>query len=158
MSIIIEGADNSGKSTLAQFIATALNMKVQSSEGPEKYKGEIAERIKRYNSYDSLTIFDRHPCVSQEIYRKVNYTSAIDQSSLTYFYLTGHIFIFCLDRGLNEHIVKSHDTTAHIRTLVKNHEDIAEEYRRWALKHAHLIYRAGEDKIQVVNFLRGVVP
>jgi len=67
--IVVEGVDNSGKSTLIKALQVVFPERpVQGSEGPPKYKGEMDERVARYIMQPANTIYDRHPCVSQPIY------------------------------------------------------------------------------------------
>jgi Holliday junction resolvasome RuvABC ATP-dependent DNA helicase subunit len=67
MSIIIEGMDNSGKSTLGEFIGEKLGYYIQDSEGPPINQAEILLRLERYRRMHD-TLFIRHPIVSNPIY------------------------------------------------------------------------------------------
>src|ERR1043166_7927791 len=66
--IVIEGMDNSGKSTLARVIADHMGLAIQESEGPPRSADEINERVDRYSSMRDTHLFVRHPCVSNPIY------------------------------------------------------------------------------------------
>lgn len=161
MSIIVEGPDNAGKSTLVRQLRDRMPWLILvPGEGPEKYPGEILERIKRY---DELTyvgnLFDRHPCVSSPIYSNFNGNSPIPDETIKRFYSRGHLFIYCRGRGLEGNTWEDHDTDKQ-REVVQNwHEDICIMYDRWAMDHAHFIYRIGdpvERVMALVGDTRGV--
>ncbi len=156
--IVIEGPDNTGKSTLAQALANAMHLGVIGSEGPEKYPGEINERIQRYSARMDLTIFDRHPAVSEPIYGLLRGQLNVDSALLAGFYAQPHLFIYChSQRGLGEHQVKGYDTPEHLQLLSTRHDHICHLYSLWALSHAHLVYRIGDDMTAVVAAVIGVV-
>lgn len=156
MHIVLEGPDNSGKSTLARFLSDTLNLPVQASEGPEKFPGEINQRVSGYLQLPR-TIFDRHPCVSQEIYRHYNGTTSINQANLNYFYNSCPIFIYCdTSRDLKTHVVKDHDSKEHLELLRLNHTEIVLQYRVWAMKHANILYRINDSMARISAMIRGV--
>jgi hypothetical protein len=147
--IIIEGPDNSGKSTLARHCASRISVMIQESEGPPKWAGEITERIRRYKG--SSSIFVRHPAVSNPIYdmtRPVEEQDIIPIPVITEFYDQSNLFVYCDPgtRGFKEHQIKQGiDTDIHLRRIVDNHGLIVHLYRTWAALHAHVVYRIGDD-------------
>lgn len=157
MIIVLEGPDNSGKSTLASFISSELGLPIRSSEGPEKYPGEIDERVRRYDLMDDI-IFDRHPCVSQEIYRQFNPSqSPVDRGLLGEFYRKGAIFVYCADRGLDGHVTKAeYDTEEHLRRIQANHNKIVVEYEKWASKYALVWYHVGLSMQTILQVIKGI--
>jgi hypothetical protein len=148
MNIVIEGPDNSGKSTLAELLSERTRMPIVPSEGPSKYPGEINERIKRYLAYQGV-IFDRHPAVSDPIYnsfRRTNITP-IDQDLVQAFYSTKPYFIYCRGKGnLDGHNVKPHDTEEHLAMLQLHQSQLCRLYDTWAHDHAHITYRMGDSQ------------
>jgi thymidylate kinase len=150
MIIVIEGADASGKSTLAKKISYYLGWPVISSEGPEKYPGEIVERIRRYNrTYTDNVIFDRHPCVSQPIYGSKRNGEVISSSLIQEFYSSKPYFIYCEFNDKTNHIEKDRDTQEHLQ-MIKNFKDqIRLEYEQWAEQHASIRYKIG-DPVSVI--------
>ena len=154
--IVIEGPDNSGKSTLAQFIAEGEL--IQGSEGPPKWRGEISERIDKYNSFPETTIFDRHPAISNPIYdeaRPEYRRDPIPTTILANFYQQQNLFIYCdpTDRGMVGHEIKIVDSQEHLKDITDHRDIIVNLYRKWAIRHAHLVYRIGDD----MNFIRWIV-
>ena len=156
MAVVIEGIDNSGKSTLARLIVKKLNYTLVESEGPPKYSGEINHRVARYSSIPS-PVFVRHPLVSQPIYGRLRgEKDDIDPDLLVEFYNQGHLFIYCdpLDRGLSGHVEKSLvDTARHMRHLNTGYPELLSAYREWAIQRAHILYRIGDDISAVTRFV-----
>lgn len=144
MLIILEGPDNSGKSTLAQYIAQHMHRTIVASEGPEKWPGEINERVRRYHQHRDV-IFDRHPCVSQPIYGQIRKNTMIEPELLREFYADAPIFVYCRGRGLEEHVLKAHDSLEHMQAVIEKHDWLCNEYAKWAAEHAHLSYGIGDS-------------
>lgn len=160
MAIIIEGIDNSGKSTLAQQIYSEMSLSsIIESEGPPKYPGEIEERIVRYSAFSSDTIFVRHPAVSQPIYGAVRGADPVNQALVDQFYRERHLFIYCdpMQRKLVGHAVKDDEDPKHLAAIERNYTFILLEYRRWAFRHAHILYRIGDDMTRVARFVRSTI-
>lgn len=160
--IVVEGVDNSGKSTLIKALQVVLpHWTVQASEGPPKHPGEQDERVTRYlRDLPPTTIFDRHPCVSQPIYGQMRtHTDKISSGLITQFYSSAPLFIYCDggSRGLTGHVSKlAHDTPEHLASVDKNYVALLQAYRRWAIEHAFMTYRIGDSMsriIKVVEFL-----
>lgn len=153
--IIIEGMDNSGKSTLALAIAKRLNMNVQESEGPPRSSQEINDRCRRYEGLQN-TILVRHPVVSNAIYGQFRPEGdPILPDVRDTFYAGKHLIVYCdpLDRSLTDHIIKDHDTPEHLAMIRERQVDIRLLYRNWAIRHAHILYRIGDDMDRVVEMV-----
>ena len=161
MNIVIEGVDNTGKSTLARILSTALGMTIQPSEGPPKFEGEMKKRIDRYLEMDD-TIFDRHPCVSQPIYRSIrdadHSKESVDHNAIKRFYDSRPIFIYCdplLGRRLKGHTFNPDtDTPEHIAQVEASYDKLLMQYRQWALMHANLMHRIGDDVRRVAQMIQ----
>lgn len=153
--IIIEGMDNSGKSTLARYIAERCGLRVQESEGPPRSPEEINERCRRYETLQN-TLLVRHPAVSNAIYGHFRPEGdPITADIREQFYGAGHLIIYCdpVDRDLDDgHVVKDHDTPEHLAMLRAQKAEILELYRGWAVRHAHIVYRIGDDMDRVVDW------
>jgi len=160
--IVIEGCDNSGKSTLARLISSLLpSWQVQVSEGPPKYEGEMDKRVMRYLSYTNNVIYDRHPCVSQPIYGKMRtHCDPIRKDLIDTFYAMKPLFIYCDARnGLAGHVERTEvDTPVHVAAITENFEKLVSHYRQWAIDHAFIVYRIGDPVtrvLKVVEMLHG---
>jgi hypothetical protein len=160
MNIVIEGVDASGKSMLARFLSRKLARPLVLSEGPEKFPGEINDRISRIFGYQDV-VFDRHPCVSHGVYHRFapNMVDA-DHDLIVQFFDSRPLFIWCRGpKALTDdnHQLKAHDTAEHLNQITKNHEEITAIYEAWALDFAHISYRIGDSMDQVYRMAKGAV-
>lgn len=151
--IVIEGMDNSGKSTLGIALAEYLDLVVQESEGPPLSDEEINERVDRYEKMTDR-LFVRHPVVSNAIYGKFRSEgNPITPGRTIIFYESNPLLIYCDagTRGFDGHVVKDHDTPRHQQLLSEHQEVLLQEYRLWAAQHAHFIYRIGDDMDELIS-------
>lgn len=151
--IVIEGMDNSGKSTLAQAMASYMGLIVQESEGPPKSDDEINERVDKYAEMTDR-LFVRHPVVSNAIYGKFRPEGdPITPGRSMIFYEDKPILIYCDagDRGFDGHVLKDHDTEVHQRLIETKQQELLREYRLWAAQHAHFVYRIGDDMDRLIS-------
>lgn len=156
MNIVLEGPDNSGKSTLASFLAAHIRRPIVASEGPDQYPGEINDRIRRYEYFRGV-IFDRHPCISQPIYGRYRSATEVDQRLIHRFMDSRPLFIYCRGRDLANHVEKKVDTPEHLASVKANHSMICRAYDEWAVQHAHLWYRVGDNMHQLLNLVQGAI-
>lgn len=150
--IVIEGMDNSGKSTLARKLADYFGYDIQESEGPPKSAEEINERVDRYSRLTNV-VFVRHPVSSNAIYGQMRE----EGDPITYgrsmtFYESRPLIIYCDagERGLGGHVIKESDTPEHLEKLKDNYHKLLGLYRIWAAQHAHFTYRIGDDMDQLI--------
>lgn len=160
MRIILEGIDNSGKTTLAEAIASTLGWGIQSSEGPSKYSGEIEERIKRYLLMDNI-VFDRFPAISNPLYDQAfdRKPDRFDGTLIDRLYGERPVIIYCdpIVRGL--HGYKSNPRTEsaqHVADLDRNYDKLLSIYRSWAIARAHFIYRIGDNVDDLLDAVTGI--
>jgi predicted HAD superfamily Cof-like phosphohydrolase len=161
--LVIEGADASGKSTLAKYLSRVFHSPVASSEGPPKYPGEINERCIRYSQLPPSTIFDRHPAISQPIYSRVlNRQNDLDFQHILQFYNQHPTIIYCdavsTMLGSTLHQVKDHDREEHLHEVHEKYDELIATYRAWAIHHAHIIYRIGDPMERIANFCNDFDP
>lgn len=152
MAIIIEGMDNSGKSTLAVRLADYMGLIVRESEGPPRSDEEINERVDTYEKLEGV-LFVRHPVISNAIYGSVRPDgNPITPGREMLFYEQKHLFIYCDagNRGLGAHVEKAHDTPQHLEDITNNYNKLLYLYRQWAAEHAHFVYRIGDDMDQLI--------
>lgn len=155
MNIVIEGLDNSGKSRLAQFLHERLKWPMVNSKGPPKDPmGRATDQLSR----DGV-IFDRHVCISQPIYGKLRGDPQLPKDVIMRFYMQRPILIYCQGpRNLENHIIKSHDTPAHLTAVENNFELLRQDYLEWAISRAHLFYRwSHDDPERILRFIKGGV-
>jgi len=152
MAIIVEGMDNSGKSTLGQALADYMDLIVQESEGPPIDADEINARVDRYEGMTDR-LFVRHPVISNAIYGQVREEGdIISEGRRMLFYENKHTIIYCDagTRGLGAHVQKAHDTEKHLEDITNNYNKLLYLYRQWAAEHAHFVYRIGDDMDQLI--------
>lgn len=150
--IVIEGMDNSGKSTLGEALAAYMDMIVQESEGPPLSDEEINERIDRYAEMKDR-VFVRHPVISNAIYGQFRPEgNPITPGRTMLFYEAKPLLIYCDagERGYEGHVVKPHDTERHQALLNENQQSLLYAYRLWAAQYAHFVYRIGDDMDELI--------
>lgn len=154
MIIVVEGPDNSGKSTLIEALSHMTGLPIVAGEGPPKSTEEINDRVKRYLALDNC-IFDRHPCVSNAIYdahREIH--MPVDPDLIKAFYDQNPLFIYCVGTDdLGTHVLKDHDTEEHQRLVEDNASMIVEAYNLWAFDHANWLYRKGITDAKNLAFM-----
>lgn len=156
--ILVEGPDNSGKSTLIEQLANEFELfKLDRPHGPPKTPEELYDRtLDAQNFYKSkMSIMDRNPVIGESIYgpilRRHNMWDDIKNKfecevELFSKILSGTIFlIYCrppLDvlLDLTTHQVKSYDTKEHLESLSKNKSKIVEAYDKYMSKWATYTY------------------
>lgn len=154
--IVIEGMDNSGKSTLGAALGKRLRMRVQESEGPPLSAKEINRRVDLYSRMKASTIFVRHPVISNAIYGAVREEGdPITPDRRAAFYLDKPLLIYCDagSRGLGAHIVKVHDTEKHLEDITNNYNKLLYLYRQWAAEHAKFVYRIGDNMDGLIELI-----
>lgn len=148
--IVLEGPDNSGKSTFAAMLAQRTGRRIQGSEGPPKPGESINDRIRRYSALVAVEpmIFDRHPVISQPIYSMLaGNPQQVEPELIAEFYDSRPTLVYCDpgERGMEGHIEKpEHDCPEHIEQVHKHYYDLLNAYREWALKHAQFVYRISD--------------
>lgn len=146
--IIIEGLDATGKSTLAARISELLGWPIQSSEGPEKYPGEIVRRSEQYLNLPNHTIFDRHPLISQFVY------GSLANKTLPPMYLLQELkrrnpYIIEAHPGNHgDHIVKAHDNPEHLDMITKKRNTLHRLYQEFFRLHFPLRYVYTFDRLE----------
>lgn len=158
MNVVVEGPDNSGKTTLVRYIAPRLGLAVRKGEGPPHSAEEWAARFE--HEPKGYALFDRHTAVSEPIYgtilRGVSYASEYPEL-LTQFYAQPRLFIYCRNDtwDLGNHVADhERDSDEHLQALALNHPAICQAYDAWALKYANIVYRIGDDMAILTAIVR----
>jgi thymidylate kinase len=155
VNVILEGPDGGGKSTLAEYLANQLDLRIQQGSGPPKHPGEIEERLRAYLDMDGV-IFDRHPAISDPIYNVLRGTreSPEFKAMMTEFYGQPSLIIYCRSTNAARHKVKEGEHPEHIKMLTEKYERLVQVYDQWALERAHLMYRIGDDRSALTDVVR----
>lgn len=163
MNIVIEGHDNSGKSTLAAKIGQRIGREVIIAQGPQQYHGELEERVASYAEHENV-VFDRHPCISDPIYSMARgKPTPLSVETIRAFYQTPTLIIYCDPgtRGLGIHVAKTdrvYDTPAHMAMVESHYSSILAHYRQWAIERAHVTYRIGDDEERIIRICEDFDP
>lgn len=159
--VIVEGIDNSGKSTLVTYLESRLpSFCVQRGEGPPREGENINLRAYKYMNYRGLWLFDRHPIVSQPVYGVIGgNTQRMSPWMMDALMTHKPLFIYCDPgkRGLSQHEARTGeghiDTPEFLAELQRNYDSMLTAYRVWAAEYANLTYRIGDDMDRVVKFI-----
>lgn len=160
VSIVLEGPDNAGKSTLAKKLHEHFGIPIQHSGGPSKYPGEVNERAEIFNSRNTVMIYGRHPCVSQNIYVEALSTGGevIDYKHVERFYKNWPLLIYCRSKGnLEGHEQSEHSSLEYFSQVEINYSKLCKLYDEWGLKKANFIYRIGDKYDTLISALEGIL-
>lgn len=139
MIVVLEGADNSGKSTLAQRLSKDLGIDVVHPGGPPKNIVEVITRCNEQSQVFQLStdvdlIFDRITCISDLIYRgrlEFDRVFGVFQSQLKL--MKNVVIIYCRPsderlRNFDDHVMQSYENEAVVQHAKDNVDRIIEEY------------------------------
>ena len=137
--IIVEGPDNSGKSTLVRNLSEQLGLKVlkPNKKGPPKNQEDIYNNTKHIiagalSHVNNRTIVDRFSLIGESIYGPICrgqdlWVSCFDKKMKMYSILRtiDPFFIYCRPPNsvvldMKSHELKSSDTPEHIQRVEKN--------------------------------------
>lgn len=160
MNIVLEGPDNAGKSTLAKKLHEELGLLIRHSGGPSKFPGEVNERAKQFIADPNFYIYDRHPCISQNLYVAALKTAGelVKPETIANFYLSKPLIIYCRNNGtLDGHEQSEHSSEEYFKQVEQNFLDLCEMYDSWGLVNAHMIYRIGDDVETLIKRIKGAL-
>ncbi len=149
MNYVIEGPDGTGKSTLAALLSQRLKLPIIQGEGPPKSFAEFHDRVARYERYDNV-IFDRHPCISEDIYGPImGRGSILTFNERRNFFATNPFIIYVrpTTHELRDHQRHDHESVEHHARVAQYHKDICVAYDHAMLNMAHYIYHRTDTHI-----------
>lgn len=152
--VIIEGPDNSGKSTLIKNIVRSLApmpIKVNHSGGPPHSEGEVKKRmddILKLGEKEPFLLQDRVSCISDIVYGTTLRDGSVFTKTdhLTRLMKSGPIIIYCrpptmiLLKGIANRPVKKHKTPEHVQAVVENQRRLASVYDELMDNIQHINY------------------
>lgn len=159
MNIVFEGPDNAGKSTMAEYVSRTLGMPLRYSGGRETVPGEINVRAEEFMKLDGY-VFDRHPVVSQEIYRQIHHGTCVRPILIDRFYRSATLLICCvspIDEGLDGQIIKDYDKPEHQKQIQDHYQRIRRLYDEWAINRAHIIARKYGNYQLLTDLIKGAI-
>lgn len=158
MKIILEGPDNAGKSTLAKYLADALDLPIVVSGGPSKWPGEVNDRSERFNKDHATAIYDRHPCISQNLYQEaltLDGERVLDHH-VEAFYDQEPFIIYCRNiQGADGHVLSEHSSAEYFQLVQQNMTKLGQLYDAWALSKAQYVYRIGDSMADALLAVKG---
>lgn len=150
MNIVLEGPDHAGKSTLAARLGNVLNLPVVQGEGPPKSPEEFKARVEKYLATDGV-IFDRHPCISDQIYAPaMGRITLLRPAQMRDFYASRPFIIYVrpTTRELPaSHRKHDHESQEHFDRLHAAHGAICQAYDDKMLNCAHYVCRRSDTHL-----------
>lgn len=154
--IVVEGFDNSGKSTLIKELAKEFKLNVHWAGGPPK---DHCTAIKNATDQCAMTdvIHDRITPISRLAYEKPGYVCVEIQfliKILEQFITDSDAFIYCVGEG-GDHQLSECDTGEHLEAIKTNEDEIREKYDVIFDKVPHFKYDWRIHSVQnVIDYIR----
>ena len=136
-TIILEGPDLSGKSTISLMLEMITEKEIYHAGGPPTSPGSM---LKRIQAMPDDQILDRHPCISEQVYGTVLRGEPIISSECMngYLFALNPLVIYCrlpldfLKSKMhfleNAHEDKEYKTKDHIDAVIENYSRIWNSY------------------------------
>lgn len=155
--IVLEGADNSGKSTLAAKFSTIPVY--TAGPAPKNEDDENRCLIEQINRSGKMCVQDRLTCISQQVYANRLFDTKLAAYVTDMIKMPTVIIVYCRppDRVLMDmstHNVKSYDTEDHIRKILDNQHDFIERYDSLMSTIPHMLYDWTDPDIQVEGMIK----
>ena len=173
MALIIEGPDNSGKSTLATRLSLTYNIPVIHSGGPGKPE-DVEERIRLdIDRAQQRVIMDRSFIISDSVYstccrgkqlfdpvkqlRKLAKILEEDSHSLLIFCTADYATL----TDLEGHKAKSYETEEHVAQVRNVADNIIQYYDRLAFSLVHfgnaIVCNPREDSEEIISYVGDIL-
>lgn len=168
--IILEGPDNSGKTTLAQKICREFNLPIHHSGGPSKNRDDIFRRhgeVMLHLEERRAIVMDRAAIISDPIYRRIirKGESFFAQPDLERFRALLRVpVIYCrpsthhLMQVTKGHSMKAqHETAEHVAGVVEHQEEIVKAYDDFFSTFPHVRYDFEDEPGQIFYDFIGAI-
>lgn len=147
--IIIEGMDNTGKSTLAKKLNEQFGLRIIKRSGPPKDNGEFLLDTLSFLVLNPQAIFDRHPIISEGIYGPI-------LRDVNVFETEGTTWEFYIDRMVtnNPLIIYCRPPTEKVLCFKPNSQmsGVEENAKRLLQKYDALIGRLESRRALVIKY------
>lgn len=166
--VIVEGPDGAGKSTLIQNLVALGGFVYFHTGGPPRDKQDLEDQLTMISAVldaagpDTL-ILDRHPAVSDPIYRKVTGSrSFVTPGELDeQVGALNPVFVYC--RGSADSMranirksPKAHKPQEHLLKVIQKHGEIVKLYDDFFARTPHIRYDWQRDSVlELAKVLRG---
>ena len=155
-SVILEGPDGCGKSTLAEFLSRHLRVPVKTAgPKPKNLLHEIKNIREQIYWLKKGCILDRCTTVCQAVYR--NKPESLIYNSVLDYMSTKAKIVFCIT-DTPKHERKEYDTDEHLEYIESNRQQIYENYMRILSRHEHTVYDWRIDnEFEVLKSVSGLI-
>lgn len=155
--IILEGFDNSGKSTLAQ----KLGLPVKHAGGPPKDFRQLTTNLEEQLEYcGKPVVLDRVTCISDQVYGNKMFDLHLQAYLKQMLKCKSSVLVYCrppIEAILNftDHQVKDHDTAEHLEDIKTNAIRYIDRYDQLmsTIDHIKFDYTKDADNQAFINGL-----
>lgn len=141
MAIIVEGFDNSGKTTLAESFGLSV---VHPGPRPKSIIEEYECFTRQYDQARRPVVLDRVTCISTPCYTGKDWQryalwarKMVERAHCTVIYCRPHLRTI---QDFSRHIAKSYDEASQIQWLIDNAERVVDNYDLYMAQIPHLKY------------------
>lgn len=138
--VVIEGPDGSGKSTLVKALAAMFGWPVHHSGGPPRTKADLERKFTdleaALSSSASGLVLDRHPAISEPIYRAAAGEVCMMTPAVMLYRLAAlkPVVVYCRLTSMTEmwqsidRSSKPHKPAAHLEQVLRDYQTVVSKY------------------------------
>lgn len=158
--IVLEGADNSGKSSLAnRFSGIPVYTAGPAPKDEDEENKCLMEQLDRAST---KCVQDRLTCISQQVYGNRLFDSKLGSILVDIIKMSPVIVVYCRppDRVLMDfstHSVKSYDTEEHIKKIIDNQHTYIERYDALMSTIPHMLYDWTDKDVNVDGMVKNLI-
>lgn len=157
--IIVEGADNSGKSTFAHRIGLTVYPAGPAPKTPDEEKKCLTEQ--RARSHDNC-VSDRVTCISQQVYGGRLFDRILGEELIDMITVPSVVVVYCRPPNrvlmdMSTHKVKGYDTEEHLQKIMDNQHVFIERYDSLMSTIPHVVYDWTDNEVYLPEFINLVV-
>lgn len=158
--IIIEGADNSGKSTLAAKFSR-VGLPVYPAGPAPKNRQEEIDCLRNQHSLarSNFGVMDRVTCISQQIYADRMFDKVLGAALMQLMEFDSTVLIYCRPPNrtlmdMSTHKVKAYDTEEHLQKIIDGQHKYIDRYDSLMSTLPAVVYDWTEPSINVDEFVK----
>lgn len=157
--IILEGADNSGKTTLAKKIGLPV---LAAGPAPKSVEQEQQCLITQMNYAGLSWVMDRVTCISQQVYANRLFDRVLGDHLSDLITMPTVIVVYCRppDRTLMDmstHNIKSYDTEEHLKSIIDNQHIFINRYDALMSTIPHVLYDWTDKDLNINGFIAQLI-
>ena len=140
-SIIVEGLDASGKSTLVGKLSEIFDLPIHVAGGPPGGDDAALKCVSdQYAAAIDGVILDRATVISRQCYEDISAKHRKQLNVSLAYLLKRAVVIYCSPATFGEHVLKDRDSLEHLEHIEKNAVAIADRYERLMRFIPHITY------------------